>query len=272
MTEGRESQGWGGLAVALPWLGLSFAFSPVIVDLLRSGSDHAFGWTLLVTPVLLARLLALEPGRQDAAPRFGLPLVLTGLLLGLLGIAVDSASIARIGLPVAAVGMAFWTGVPRPATAALSFWLVPIPTALLLAAPPSVESGLVQIAVVVLRPLVGEIQVAGPLMTIGAEQLQLGSGQNGLHVAVMLAQIGWYAAIRLDTPLARGALRAGLATLLAPPLQLIGVGVGIVLLATLGAQAAQVWLTYGVALAVAVLGFAWVEWQAVRAASAGPED
>ena len=89
-----------------PWLALGVAFSPVLVNLARSVGEYPEQRVTLLAPVLL--LLAIRrsgPGRP-AGRWDGAVAIAVGVALEMLGIFTRSWSIARLGLPVAALGLA----------------------------------------------------------------------------------------------------------------------------------------------------------------------
>jgi hypothetical protein len=253
----------GGAGEALLWLGLAAAFSPVLVSLVTSRAGPAAHSSALLVPLLLLRLVAADPttgARRSWAPA----LVLLGAFLELLGVVGDAWTIARVGLPTAALGLALWTGRPRPAVAMLVFALVPPPVFLFEATTPHVESALGGLAVRLLDPLGAGLEIAGPLVRAGGASFELESSQNGLHLAIAFAVLGWYAGcLRRRRPLrlVAGALCGALVAL---PAQLLLVTTALALFAWRGSAAAAAWLDHGGWL---VAAGAFVTWTELRARS-----
>lgn len=259
----------GGAGEALLWLGLAAAFSPVLVSLVTSRAGPAAHSSALLAPLLLIRLLAADPSagpRRSWAPA----LVLLGAVLELLGIVGDAWTIARLGLPTAALGLALWTGRPRPAVALLFFALVPPPVFLFEATTPDVESALGGLAVRLLDPLGAGLQIAGPLVRSGGASFELESSQNGLHLAIALGVLGWYAGcLRSRRPLRlfAGALCGAVVAL---PAQLLLVTTALALFAWRGAGLAAAWLDHGGWLLAAAAFVSWTELRAQRPGSPPP--
>ena len=83
---------------------------------------------------------------------------------------------------------------------------------------------------------------------------------GGLPLLRVLAELGWYSAVRQGLP-GRALLgRVALGAVLAGPIQLIGVTAAVFLLTFGLADVARAWLDYGLWLGVA----AWVVWRVER--------
>jgi hypothetical protein len=248
------------------WAALAAGFSPVLVDLARSLRETDASWLVLLAPALLASALWLTPPRRSAPRRDGLLLVALGALLEWLGVAGASASIARIGLPVAALGLARALGSPPLGILALAFFAVPLPGSIGNFATPVPESLLAAGASRLLRTLGAQLESVGPVLSTPAQRLELTPGDNGLDLALELAAFGWYSAAREAAPLLSHFARAALAGTLSLLLQPAAVVLAALLLLAGAPQLAQSWLGWGVALLTALGAFAWIERRA-RAAS-----
>lgn len=192
------------------WLALAVGFSPVLVDLARNLLAFPHDHCTLVAPVLLA--LALRPGapRQRPRPGLGAGLIACGAGLQLAGIAIDGWSVSRLGLPLAALGVAAWLGRPPLAATALLFWLVPVPDSILGAVSPRGESLLSQLGVALSRPLAAGLEAVGPLVRAGDAYLPLEAGDWGHAPIAALSATGWFASVRLGRNVATGMLWAAL--------------------------------------------------------------
>jgi hypothetical protein len=192
------------------WLALAVGFSPVLVDLARNLLAFPHDHCTLVAPVLLALVLRAGVPRQGPRPGLGAGLIACGASLQLAGIAIDGWSLSRLGLPVAALGVAAWLGCPPLAATALLFWLVPIPDSILVALSPSGESLLSRLGVALARPLAAELEAVGSLVRAGDAYLPLEARDWGHAPIWALSATGWFASVRLGRSVATGMLWAAL--------------------------------------------------------------
>lgn len=242
-----------------PWIALGAAFSPVLVDLARNLAADPRDLYTLLSPLLIGLVLVRGAGRRERGRfRGGLPLVGLGLALEVLGIVAASWSIARLGLPVAAFGLARATGCSGR-VAALSFAAIPLPAFVLATGSPRIEGGLAEIGTSLLAGAGLALSARGPLVCHGADCLELLSSDAGLVTAVMLAQLGWYSALREAGDLPEAALRA--VRWLPWVLVVQPVAVLIALLATAVGlpDLGRAWLSYGVVALLAAGGIYAVE-------------
>ena len=102
----------------------------MLVDLARNVAAQAEDRVTLLAPLLL--LLALRSDANAPAPprRDGLVALAAGVVLEVFGVAAESWSLARLGLPVAAMGLARYAGRPPVAVAALLLFAIPLPDTL----------------------------------------------------------------------------------------------------------------------------------------------
>jgi hypothetical protein len=243
------------LQVAAPWLALLAGFSPVLADLARnlreSPEDACFllPAVLLVPGALGARAMPPAPLRRD-----GILLVAAGAALEILGIATGSWSLARLGLPLAALGVARLRGAPPPAVMALGFLAVPIPDSVLALTSPALESALARAAAGLLHLAGVRIEVVGFSLLADRGRIDVEPSDTGLPLAVVLAAVGWFGAIRRGSVVPIAARQALGCASLALPIQVLGIAwAG--LLSALGADlAAWSWLKQGLWVSVALGG------------------
>jgi len=239
-----------------PWLGLLVAFSPVLLDLLANAAHDPADRATLLAPLLLA--LAWRSGPPDPPrPGLGLCAVLLGAVLELLGILAVTWTLARLGLPVAALGVALWTGRPRLPCALLAFFVVPVPETVSMLGAPWLESWLGGLAASLVALFGPAFTVSGPVIRGAGGTLTLAAADAGIPLAAALASLGWFAAVRAGGGLPEAVARAALAALLAPPLQLVALVVAVAVLALGHADAARVGLSHGPWLLAAAFTLAW---------------
>jgi hypothetical protein len=248
------------------WLALLLAFSPVLASVvpdLGLAPRHAF----VVFVGLLLGALLIRQRREPARPgrRAGLGLLLLGLVLELLGLAGETQILARLGLPVAALGLALWRGAPAPLSLSLGFWMVPLPNTLVELTSPGLEAAWARLAAGLWSALGLPLQATGITLEGPLQRLVLRSENGGLLNAHCLAAVGWFLAVWRGGGTAR-ALRGAtlgyaLGFLLQPPAVLLAG-----LLVALGQrELARAWLTHGVWLLGCGL---WLAWSCRRRAGA----
>lgn len=251
------------------WLALGCAFAPVLLHLGRSTPDRAFGWSVALAPALT--LLAARAERRPPAPQRGWALLLfgSGVLAELIGLVGGSWTLATLGLPVSAVGVALWIGAPRARVAALLLWVVPIPVTLFGLTTPGLESLFARLGAGAVALLGASIDVSGPLMRSGDHHLELDPYHSGLHLAFVNAELAWYGALRRRLALNAAATRALAAALAALPLQVLAVFVAVLLLASGAPELASDWLDHGVWALAVIVGLGWIELRAAPPAGPG---
>ncbi len=243
----------------LPWLALGCAFSPVLIQLANEVREAPFGWSLLLAPALM--LAAASRCSRDAPPRRGWApaLLFAGLLIELIGLGGGSPGVANLGLPISVVGLALWTGIPAPMTALLALWAIPVPGSFYGLTTPNLESAYADLGVAFARMFGAELHSSGPLLRSGGEHLELDPHDSGIHLAFVMTQLCWYAAIRQGRPPIAALARTAGAALFALPLQLFAVCIAALLLAFGTSGAANFWLDHGALLLTVGLGMAWIE-------------
>lgn len=247
-------------AQLLPWLAIAVAFSPTAFELASHLASERYDLYVLLAPLLLASLVA-RGAAGPVAPRRGAggAVLALALLLELLGLATWSLTLARLGLALAVLGGALWTGLLRPSAAALSLGMVPLPTFLVTAGTPGLESAFGALAATLTGAVGVEVEAVGPLLFVAGDRLEIQPHETGARLALVLAELAWYAA-HLEDRVSRARLaRVPLWALLALPLQALGVVVGVLLLATLGGGVGAVWLNAGIWVTAAALGLGLVE-------------
>jgi len=221
--------------------------------------NSPFGWSLLLAPALL--VAAAVRDAREPRPRRGWAqiLLIAGLVVELLGLGGGSPGVARIGLPIAVVGLSLWTGAPALMTALLAFWAIPLPGSAFGLTTPNLESGYARFGAAAIGALGADISASGPLIRSGAEHLELDPYHSGIHLVFMTTLLAWYAAARNGLTPRAALARTALAALVAVPLQILAVLVAIALLVAGSPEIANFWLDDGLWLLTAILGIVWIE-------------
>jgi hypothetical protein len=241
------------------WLAAAAALSPVLLELAQSLGASDGSPRILLAPALFALLAwRLRWPREEPRPS-GVAWIALGLALEILGLLSDTGSLARLGLPPVVIGVAVLAGRPPPTAAALSLWMVPPPTALLVEGSPWLESWLAALASLPFRALGFAVEAAGPVLRTPSARFEFTAFHTGIPLAILLAELGWYAGLRAGATLPGLVRRAIACAALAPGLQLLGAGLVVALLVAGHPKAARLWLDAGLALAVGAVGLAWVE-------------
>lgn len=213
----------------------------------------------LLAPLLLLLAIRHEWDSPPAAGRRdGLLAILVGGALEIVGIAGESWSIARLGLPVAALGLARWRGAPRPVVMALALFAIPPPHSVISLTSPALESALARAAAALLAGAGLPVQAVGPVLGTAHDSIHLAPHQGGATLAVAIAGMGWYAAVRAGAGFGTAALQASLAALLALPLQLGALLVTGALVGLGRPELGEFWLRNLAWIVVSGLGLFWV--------------
>jgi hypothetical protein len=165
------------------------------------------------------------------------------------GIFVESWSVARIGLPIAAMGLARFAGRPPVAIVALLLFAIPMLDTLLTLPSPALEKAIARTAGAILRALGCEIETAGLSIAAAGRRIVLDPTDGGANLAVALAAIGWYAAASAGNGFFRCLWRAIAFSLATLPLQTLGLVLTGWLLAAGMPISARFWLRHGIWLA-----------------------
>lgn len=237
--------------VAALWVALGAALSPALVEL--GAHLQAEPRTRYVVVPFGLLLLALGSDLSKVRPRSSLPasgtvlglaLLAGGLLVELAGWVAGPPQLARLSLPLAVLGMACVTGVPRAKAALLALWLVPVPAAALRIPSPALESGLAQVAALPFT-LLTDLRFDGRAFVAETGRLWLEPAYGGLPLAALFAAIAWAAAARQGRAWTQAIRATAIAGALAFPVQILGLaaGAGLLLLAT--PDAGRFWLDHG---------------------------
>ena len=251
MTEHRPGATYAlGLGIAC-----AAAFSPVLVDLARSLGRVDGRLAILVAPVLTVLATRAQSTPAPIRTRPGVLLIGAGLAFELVGIALTSSTIARVGLPVAALGLGCLVGRPGPRQLALLCFVVPIPISVTSLTTPWLESTYADICVSLLHGVLGlDISASGPLLSSGPSTLELYASDSGIRLAYVLAALGWLAGVLAERSVPRLFARALLWSLIAWPAQVAACLVAATLVAAGRIDIARAWLDWGVHLTTAAIG------------------
>jgi len=247
------------------WVALAAAFSPVLVDLARNLAASPEDRVTLLAPLLLVLALRASVGADAPPHRDGLLWIGAGIFLQLFGILVEAWSVARIGLPIAAVGLARFAGRPPVAFVALLLFAIPVPDTLVNLFSPALEKAIAAAASAILHALGTEIETTGMALAAAGRRIVLDPTDGGANLAVALAAIGWYAAASAGNGMLRcmrNAVAFGLATF---PLQILGVVATGWILAAGMPVAARFWLRHGIWMACSAALLAIVHRNAIGA-------
>ena len=254
-----------GIGSYASWVALAVAFSPVLQDLGRNAVQHPEDRVILVAPLLLLLALRGESTRAPTARRDGALAIALGVGLEWIGLATEASSIARLGLPIAALGLARFTGRPAVATAALLFFAIPVPDSLVLLVSPALQSATVEALGALLRHAGASVQSDGLAWIGPGKRIVLDPAEGAATLALALGALGWYSALRARKGVASAALRTAWLASLAAPLQIAVLLVTGALLAADRGSLASFWLRQGSWIAVALVGLLLVERGAARA-------
>lgn len=238
------------------WVGVLMALSPTIVHSIEVLARQSWSHYVIVAPFLLAICVRHESSAGITPPRVGVgsAVLLLAMALQLLGIAGGSWSIARIGLPLAAMGVALALGRPPQLPMVLCFWVVPVPYFLVNITTPWAETLLAAGAASIASMLGADVTASGPLIRSGDMRLELESFQGGVITALVLFELGWYSSVRGAHPSWIGALRTSLIYSLAVVVvQPVAVIVAVFIFRWQGPGMAELWLGHGVWLVTAAI-------------------
>jgi hypothetical protein len=182
------------------WLAAAFALSPAVVFTLREGQTVPFHALSLLWPILILRgewVGRAGAGRpKGSGLAAGAALLLVGIGIGLLGTISNVVFLARAGIPVAVLGLARLTGLPRLRYALLAAWLAVPPTTLYLMGSPWLETTLAGFAAGLIGLGDGQIVATGTVIRLGEEAIFLQPFHGGLGSLWLGAGLGLYVALR----------------------------------------------------------------------------
>ncbi len=243
---------------ALLWLGLAIAFSPVLINLVEGlRAEPADRYTLLV-PLGLA-LYAMTSRRHatadaESGTRVGLgtALLAAGLFVELLGVASASWGIARLGLPIAALGISLRLGAPSFLVVLTVFGAIPLPSFVQHAASPEVETAIGGALAALFAGVGVAIESRGALLFSQDLRLEMLASDSGLITAAALFLGGWFTGLGPSLDLVRLLRRATLAAALVLAIHPALLVVAATLLVAGSPDAARTLLTHGASIAVAM--------------------
>jgi hypothetical protein len=206
--------------VALLWLGLLVAFSPVLANLLQHLEEEAWARYVLVFPFLLALCIARYPSRLRASA-LGYVALTLAILIELVAIGGSTMVWARPALPLAVIGLCGAFGLASTRTALLACWLIPVPHRVLRMLSPQLETCLLRPLTGLLDALGAELRLEDSRVLATGFELEVFDFDGGLTLAALLAGLGWYAGLRRGCGLFGTVGRAVLWGALALPIQLL---------------------------------------------------
>jgi hypothetical protein len=225
------------------WLAAAVAFSPALADL----TLHALSTPRAIAPLLAAVLLVVGTLRTRAPVASNRPAAIALLAfaasLEVFGIVGGIAALARASVAVALVAMAQLVGRPPLSTALLSLWLVPIPVSLLEPVRGPIEHAVAAFVAAVAGLASPGIVAVGPIVRAGGVSFEIDTREAGLHLAHLLALLGWYGAARRGGEPRTAAWSAAKAALLVLPLQPLFLVLAAIALVIGGPGAARALLT-----------------------------
>lgn len=179
----------------LLWSAIAVALSPVLRDLGAHVIAHPWAGYCAVFPVLLV-LAAGHWRRRDRPRGDGYLLLAAGLVIELVGIGGGIDRLARPALPLGVIGLARLLGRPPLAVALLALGMVPVPTFVLRPVAGMVGPALAGLTAIACGSLGLSLRAQGATLTSVSGAIELGDGDTGVPLAVLLAGLGWYAGLR----------------------------------------------------------------------------
>ncbi len=221
--------------------------------------------TVVVAAALLIVAAWRERSRDEPHLGSGIAVLALASLLEIVGILGDASTLTRLSVPLAVIGTARVLGRPTLPVALLSLWIVPIPVFLLEPVRAPLEHAAASVVARALQLFSGAGTAVGPLVRAQGEVLELQSPDAGLHLAHLLALLGWYASVILHASVGSAARTGLVAAFLAVPLQPVFLGLAAFAFHVSGASAARGLLDLGLPALVTVGFLAWAEQRRRRA-------
>lgn len=190
----------------LLWSALGVALSASWVDLVGHWIDEPWARPAVLFLPVFAVAAARDRGRQVPRRGGGL-LVAAGLGLSLIAFGGGLDRLGRPGIPLSLIGMARALGRPSLATSLLALWVVPPPFSLSAALSPGVERGLAWLAAGAAEAGGLPVVLSPRMLEIAGATLEIRPTDGGVPLAVYLAGVGWWGAVRAGGGV-RDALRA----------------------------------------------------------------
>ena len=184
-------------------------------------------------------------------PAQGTLLIAMGLGLEFFGILADAWTLARLALPMTAMGMAMRLGRPSPRLLVLLFFLVPIPNSIVQLTTPTLESFYASAMVKLFGSGPGlDITSSGPLLLSHGDALELTAQDGGWDTAILLIEGLWSLSLFRGWRLWRVSALAGGALLAVPAIQMLAVAIASILLMAGLVDSAWNWMRWGFHLAL----------------------
>lgn len=234
------------------WAALAVALSPSLAELLQHWTREAWARESGVfVPLAIASAVA-DPARRRPN-RVGWLLVAIGIGLALFGSAAGLASLGRLAIPLAVLGMAYAIGHPSPRVALIALFVIPPPFGIVSIGSPAGERILAHAAVDAERALGGEWAAGDATVRTAKGDLRLGAPDLGIPLAHLLAGLGFCAGIAGGDSALRAGLRGVLWAAWALPAQLLALIAAFALLGVAGADAARALLEIVPACAIVAI-------------------
>lgn len=191
-----ETQGKSAFRFTLLWLALLGAMSPTLIALAKHQLASPWAHYCLLFPLLLLAL-ALKEENCHQRLELGYALIFSGLVLTLLPSLAGAELIrfARLGVPIAIIGLALLLGRPSLPVSLLALWMIPLPSALLKSAAPFLNNASLTLASFPLKLIAPDATVIESTYQTAAGTLALSAGQNGLSLLALLTGLGWFAGL-----------------------------------------------------------------------------
>jgi len=244
--------------MALLWLGLLVAFSPVLVNLVQHLEEEAWARYVLVFPFLLALCIAQDSSRPRASA-LGYVALTLGILIELVAIGGSTMVYARPALPLAVIGLCAAFGLASTRTALLACWVIPVPHQVLRMVSPELETALLRPVTGLLDAVGAELRLEGSRVLAPAGELEVFDFDGGLTLVALLVGLGWYAGLRRRCGLFGILRRAVLWGALALQLQLLALLLALLALVLGAPSLGRCFLTHVLWVLVAAVGIAWTE-------------
>lgn len=233
------------LSGVLPWLCLAVGLSPGLLELGRHVVATPWARYTVVVGGLLALAMAGDSSPRVPRRRAGALLLGAAVCTQLLAAAIGPPALGRIAIPLGIIGLACWYGAPALRLAALSVFLVPVPYTLVSAASRGLESGLLQVAVVLVSPLTAGLETQGHVLSGVPSAFWVRPPHGGIPLAALFASAAGIQAVRAGKGLASAGAAVLLGAAVALPVQILALGIAVLLAASGRPVAAWTWLDHG---------------------------
>jgi len=238
---------WERRLKATVWVLAVLALLPAIGEWWAHLEAEPWARYAALIPLLLVALAATKApdASEPPRPRAGLALVVAAVALEAVALVAGPERLARMALPLGALGAALATARPRLPGAWLALWLVPVPWRAVTLARPLAEPLVLTVASSTAHLLAPDLAVGARGSVGTAQGLVLLPQDGGLPLAALASGLGWYGAARLGRgwrEALQWALAGGLGAL---PAQMAAVVLAVPVAAAAGGEAARGWLSLG---------------------------